>query len=45
MIELTYKMTDRIDTVIDKIHDRNERLEDNILESKLKKSKIRYFKY
>lgn len=36
LIELTYKMTDRIDTVIDKIHDRSERLEDNILESKLK---------
>lgn len=36
LIELTYKMTDRIDNVIDKIHDRSELLEDNILESKLK---------
>lgn len=36
LTELTYKMIDRIDIVIDKIHDRSDLLEDSILESKEK---------
>ena len=40
LVELTYKMIDRIDSVIDKIHDRSDLLEDSILESIKKNQRV-----
>ncbi len=40
LVELVYKMIDRIDNVIDKIHDRSDILEDSILEIKEKEQRV-----